>query len=128
MLLSHVVVHVRNIMSKDSFTEKFRVDMGLQNSVAPADRLKRIGIEPTGREEFQLPNGQVEEYQYAFAEMEFLGEIIGTRILFGPDDSEHLLGVMALQSAGFIVDRQKQTLRKMPALPLKTVVSAQIPL
>ncbi|HKY43695.1 MAG TPA: hypothetical protein VJM50_11405, partial [Pyrinomonadaceae bacterium] len=117
-----------NIDSKDSFTEKFRVDMELQNSIAPADKLKRIGIEPLGRREFQLPNGQVEEYEYAFAEMEFLDEIIGTRILFGADDSEHLLGVMALESAGFTVDRQQQTVRKLPALPLKTVISAEISL
>ena len=102
--------------------------MELQNSIAPADKLKRIGIEPLGRKEFQLLNGQIEEYEYAFAEMEFLDEIIVTRILFVPDDSEYLLGVMALQSAGFIVDREQQTVRKLPVLPLKTVVSARIPL
>jgi clan AA aspartic protease len=126
MGLTHVAVHVRNLTSKDSFTEDFLVDTGAWNSFAPTNMLKRIGIEPIGRTEFELANGQLEEYEYGIAEMEFLDEIIATRIIFGPDRTEPLLGVVALETAGFIVDPQHQTLRKLSIFPLKLAISARI--
>ena len=126
MGLTHVAVQVRNLTSKDSFTEDFLVDTGAWNSFAPANKLRRIGIEPVGKKEFELANGQVEEYEYGVAEMEFLDELIATRIIFGPDNTEPLLGVVALETAGFIVDPQQQTLRKLSVLPLKAVSSAKI--
>jgi hypothetical protein len=53
--------------------------------------------------------------------MSFLDEIIAIRIIFGPDGAEPFLGVLALWSAGFIVDRKHQAVRKLKARPLKRV-------
>ena len=126
MGLTHIAVQVRNLHSKQSFTAEFLVDTGAWNSFAPANELKRIGIEPIGKGEFELANGQREEYEYGYAELEFMDEIALARIIFGPDNTEPLLGVGALEDAGFLVDPKNQTLRKLSAFPLKTVTSAKI--
>ena len=125
MGLTHVAVQVRNLHSKEYFTAKFLFDTGAWNSFAPANELKRIGIEPIGKKLFELANGELEEYEFGYAELDFMDEIIATRIIFGPDGVEPLLGVLALESAGFIVDPQGQTLRKLTAFPLKRVNSAK---
>lgn len=126
MGLTHVKVKVRNLTSEDSFTADFLVDTGAWNSFAPTNKLNRIGIKPIGKKVFELANGQLEEYEYGFAEMTFMDELIATRIIFGPDDVEPLLGVVALETAGFIVDPQNHTLRKLKAIPLKKVSSAKV--
>lgn len=126
MGLTHIAVQVRKIKSKENFTAKFLVDTGAWNSFAPANELKKIGIEPIGKKVFELANGQLEEYEYGYAEMEFMDEVVLARIIFGPDNTEPLLGVAALEDAGFLVDPKNQTLRKLTVLPLKTVTSAKI--
>jgi hypothetical protein len=50
-----------------------------------------------------------------------MGEVVPMRIVFGPDDSKPILGVIALEAAGFIVDPKNETLRKLRARPLKRV-------
>jgi hypothetical protein len=40
-------------------------------------------------------------------------------VIFGPPESEPLLGVVALESVGLIVDPISKTLRRLPAIPLK---------
>jgi hypothetical protein len=49
-----------------------------------------------------------------------MDEVVPTRIIFGPDDIEPILGVVALEEAGFIVDPPNQRLRKLSVLPLKS--------
>jgi len=89
------------------------------DTMAPASALKKIGIKPVGKDLYELANGDVVEFEHGNAEMEFMGEIIATRILFGPDHSDPILGVVALEAAGFLVDPNNQTLRKLRARPLK---------
>ena len=73
-----------------------------------------------------MASGERVEYEYGIAEMTFMGEVIGTRIIFGPERCEPLLGVVALESAGFILDPKNQTLRKLRARPLKMATPAEI--
>ena len=40
-------------------------------------------------------------------------------MIFGPDDAEPLLGITALESVGITVDPVNQTVRRLPAVPLK---------
>ena len=70
----------------------------------------------------ELASGELVEYEYGSAELEFMGEQqIPIRIIFGPDDSKPLLGVIALEMAGYIVDPKNQTIRKLRARYLKRV-------
>ena len=48
-----------------------------------------------------------------------MDEVTAGRIIFGTDDVEPLLGVTALESAGITVDPATQTLKRLPAIPLK---------
>ena len=121
MGLTHVAVSLLNSDSKDTYNADFLVDTGTTHAMAPAPELRKIGIEPVGKDLFELANGELVEFEYGVAQLAFMNEIIGTRILFGPDGSEPILGVMALESAGFLVDPKNQTLRKLKARPLKRV-------
>ncbi|HET6853247.1 MAG TPA: aspartyl protease family protein [Pyrinomonadaceae bacterium] len=121
MGLTHVAVKLLHSDSTETYDADFLVDTGAWDTMAPASELKKIGIRPVGKDMYETANGDVVEYEYGNAEMKFMGEIIATRILFGPDHSEPILGVVALESAGFLVDPKNQTLRKLRARPLKRV-------
>ena len=87
--------------------------------MAPASELKRLGVKPLGSRKYELASGEFVEYQFGPAVISFLGELAVTEILFGPDNTEPILGCLALESAGFLVDPKNQMLRKLEALPLK---------
>jgi clan AA aspartic protease len=121
MGLTHVAVRLLNSESQETYNAEFLVDTGCMDTMAPASELKKIGIQPEGKDEYELASGERVEYEYGIARMEFMGEVIGTRIVFGPDNCEPLLGVVALESAGFIVDPKNQRLSKLRVRPLKRV-------
>ena len=122
MGLTHVAVRLFNSDSQDTYEANFLVDTSTMNTMAPAFELKKIGIQPVGKNLYELVNGEIVEYEYGNAEMRFMDEVVLVRIIFGPDDSEPFLGKVALLSAGFIVDPKDQTLRRLQARPLKRVV------
>ena len=55
------------------------------------------------------------------ARIELRGEIVGGTVLFGDADTEPLLGVTALESMGIEVDPRNQTLKRLPAVRLKSL-------
>ena len=121
MGLTHVAVGLFNSASPDTYEADFLVDTGAMDTMAPASDLKKLGIQPLGKDVYELANGELVEYEYGNAELRFMNQIVPIRIVFGPDGSEPILGVVALESAGFLVDPKNQTLRKLKARPLKRV-------
>ena len=119
MGLTHVVVKLRNSDSAEKYEANFLVDTGALLSMAPASELKKLGIKPLGKELYELANGDLQEYEHGEAKLSFMNEVVTTRILFGPEDIEPILGVVALETAGYLVDPSSQKLRKPRALPLK---------
>lgn len=105
--------------SKRTYREQFLVDTGAADSMAPASRLRSIGIKPIGERVYELADGTKQKYQFGLAEITFMNEITAGRVIFGPDDVEPILGVTALESAGITVDPANQALRRLPAIPLK---------
>ncbi|MBM4033908.1 MAG: clan AA aspartic protease [Planctomycetes bacterium] len=97
----------------------FVVDAGATDCMAPARELRRIGVTKRGRKTYELADGSPTEYDVGFAELEFMGEIVPARIIFGPDHCQPILGVLALESVGILVDPVSQTLTRLPALWLK---------
>jgi clan AA aspartic protease len=81
--------------------------------------LHAVGIEPKGARVFELADGSEVKLDVAGAEIEFMGEIVWTTVIFGPDDAEPLLGVTALESVGIEVDPRSQRLKRLPAARLK---------
>ena len=73
---------------------------------------------------YELADGTEVRMDVAAARLEFLGELTAGLIIFGEGDAEPLLGVTALESAGFEVDPQSQRLNKLPAVRLKAARSS----
>lgn len=121
MGLTHVSVTVSNLITQESFTANFLIDTGATEPMIPASELKRIGIQPVGKRIYELANGRHEEFEVGQAILSFWDETFPARIIFGPDGCEPILGVIALESAGFMVDPRNQTLTRLQAFPLKKI-------
>src|SRR5437870_12283547 len=117
---THVTVTVSNLQkSKPTYTASFLVDTGAMVCLAPAEELRKAGIEPEGREAYELANGAPVEYDYGFARVSFMGSDTVTKIIFGPNQVEPRLGVTGVESVGISVDPVTQTRKRYAALPLK---------
>ncbi len=116
----HVTVAVRpKLRSRKKFEDDFLVDTGATDCMAPGKQLRKAGISPVGRMNYELANGTTASYDFGLAVIEFMGEITSGRVIFGPDGCEPLLGVTALESVGILVDPANQKLKRLPAIPLK---------
>ena len=125
MGLIHVLVTLRSFGPVDAAYEAgFLVDTGATDSMAPTSALRRIGVAPVGRMVYELADGSAHEYEFGLARIEFMGEVTAGRVLFGPDGVEPLLGVTALESVGITIDPVTQTLKRLPAIPLKSLAGA----
>ncbi|HSZ56665.1 MAG TPA: clan AA aspartic protease [Tepidisphaeraceae bacterium] len=102
----------------------FLVDTGAIDCMAPAKHLREIGIMPRGKRTYELADGSEIILEIGVATVEFMGEVVGATIIFGDDDVEPILGVTALESVGIEVDPQNQRLKRLPAVRLKGMRSA----
>jgi clan AA aspartic protease len=114
-----VAVYPVGQTSKKKYEDLFLVDTGSIDCMAPASKLKEIGIQPRGRDVYELANGQPVEYEFGFAEISFMGSETVVQIIFGPENTEPILGVVALENAGIAVDPVSKTLKRMTAKSLK---------
>jgi clan AA aspartic protease len=120
MGLTHVTVRVSPLTSsKRGFQGEFLVDTGALDCLAPASALRKAGVKVEGRDVYELADGQTAEYSYGHVRVSFLGSSTVSRIIFGPEDVEPILGVVALESTGIAVDPVSKTLKRMAAKPLK---------
>lgn len=121
MGLIRVAVTIRRVDGEgDSYAADFLVDTGATDSMVPATALRRIGVEAAGRKAYEHADGSRHEYAFGLGRIELMGEVTAGRVLFGPDDAEPLLGVTALESIGITIDPASGTLRRLPAIPLKS--------
>jgi clan AA aspartic protease len=115
MGLTHVTVAISSTQwEAPAFESSFFVDTGATDTLVPADKLRKAGISPIGKMAYELANGDVIEYEFGIARIEFMGEVTAGRVIFGPPDSEPLLGVTALGSVGILVDTTNKTLKRLP--------------
>jgi clan AA aspartic protease len=114
----HMPVSVKTPGGSARYDALFLVDTGAIDSMAPASELERVGIQPAGRQMYELADGRLEEYAFGVAQIEFMGAITGGRVIFGPEGVEPFLGVTALEAGGITIDPATQTLRKLPAVRL----------
>src|SRR5215204_5304955 len=119
MGLTRIAVKLRNPGSNETFSQRFLVDTGATDSMVSTAVLKRIGIIPTGKRTYELATGELQEFEVGYAELSFMDDTIQTRVIFGPDNTEPILGAIALELAGLVVDPANETLRRLTALPLK---------
>lgn len=111
-----ITVAIRNPSEPDRVWEgEFLVDTGATDTLVPRQHLESIGIVPEGQRVYGLAGGQETRFDIAVARIEFMGEFVGGTVAFGNENADPLLGVTALESAGFQVDPHNQTLNKLPA-------------
>jgi len=120
MGLIHVTVSLRATeKSRKKYEANFLVDSGATDTLAPGSSLKKAGIKPVGKRTYELADGSPVEYSFGVALIEFMGEITAGRVIFGPEGTEPLLGVNALESVGIVIDPRNQQLKRLPAVSLK---------
>ena len=124
MGLTHVTVALKGLGgSNGTYEGDFLVDSGATDCLAPAAKLREIGVQPVGTMVYELADGTKHEYPFGLVEIRFMGEITAGRVLFGPDDVEPLLGITALESVGITIDPASRTLKRLPAIPLKMMAT-----
>ena len=120
MGMTHVTVTVRNPAKPGKTWEGlFLVDTGAVDTLVPGKFLRKIGIIPRAERTYELADGSEVKMGIATGELEFMGELVGTTLIFGADNAEPLLGVTALESVGIEVDPRSQKLKRLPATRLK---------
>ena len=117
---THVTVMVRNPAEPDRTWEGlFLVDTGAIDCLVPRKHLREIGLVPKAQRTYELADGSETKMDITTGEIEFMGEIVGSTIIIGPDDVEPILGVTALESVGIEVDPRTRRLKRLPAVRLK---------
>jgi len=120
MGLVYVTTEITNISGDGGcYSMPFLVDTGATDTVIPANELEKIGVAREDKQLYELANGSVISYDVGFALIRINGKKVAANVVFGENDSEPLLGVTVLESAGFIVDPTRQILKKVEAIPLK---------
>lgn len=123
MGMTHVTVTVRNPAEPErSWEGLFLVDTGAVDCLVPRRHLKEIGLEPKAQRTYELVDGTEVKMDITTAEIEFMGDLVGSTIIIGADDAEPILGVTALESVGIEVDPRSQRLKRLPAPRLKHIV------
>jgi clan AA aspartic protease len=111
---------IKAIGSQDGiFEAQFLVDTDATDTLVPVSALKKIGMKPIGKMAYELADGTVRELEFGLAQIEFMGEVTAGRVVFGPEGSEPLLGITAVESVGIVIDPANKTLKRLPAIPLK---------
>ena len=93
------------------------MDTGSIDCMAPGDKLLAAGVVPEGKNVYELANGP--PIEYGFARVAFFGGETVAQVIFGPAGTEAILGVVALENSGVVVDPVSRTLRRLHAKPLK---------
>lgn len=120
MGITQVTVTVRNPARPElSWEGLFLVDTGAVDCLVPRNRLVEIGLEPKAKRTYELADGSEVKLDITTADIEFMGDLVGSTVVFGSDDAEPILGVTALESVGIEVDPRSQRLKRLPATRLK---------
>ncbi|HKP83793.1 MAG TPA: retroviral-like aspartic protease family protein [Pyrinomonadaceae bacterium] len=119
MGLTRVAVELRKPGSKEALSQTLLVDTGATDSMISTSVLRRLGILPIDKRTYELATGELQDFEVGYAEMSFMDDTIQTRVIFGPDNTEPILGAIALELAGLMVDPSNEALRKIPGHPFK---------
>jgi clan AA aspartic protease len=120
MGVTHVTTRIQSLNRRGKpFQAEFLVDTGAIDCMAPASSLRAAGVKPEGKAVYELADGRPVEMQYGFARVSFVGAETVAQIIFGPEGCEPLLGVVALENTGIVVDPRSRLLRRLHAKPLK---------
>ena len=120
MGLTHVTTTIWNLSKQGQpYEAEFLVDTGAIDCMVPREALLAAGVGVERKKVYELANGEPVEYEVGFARVSFMGEETVAQVIFGPPNVEPILGVVALENTGIVVDPVSNTLKRLPAIPLK---------
>ena len=120
MGLRNVTTTIRKLAGRGKgYEADFLVDTVAVDCLAPAKALRKAGIKPEGKHVYELADGTPVELEYGFARISLMGQETVTPIVFGPEGSEPILGVLALEGLGISVDPKTRSLKRERARSLK---------
>lgn len=120
MGLTHISVAVSDLAKSGApYEGEFLVDTGAVDCLAPSDQLLAAGVRPEGKAVYELADGTPVELEYGFARIEFFGAETVAQVIFAAPGSEPILGAVALENVGVVVDPVSKTLKRLHAKPLK---------
>ena len=80
------------------------IDSGAEYSVVPREQLEVLGIKPYRTVRICLADGSLLERDAGDAFFHYQGEHAPSPVIFGEKDDEALLGVVTLETLGFMLD------------------------
>ena len=111
--LTYVPATVINPAEPDRTLEgRFLVDTGSMSCVVPESALLSIGIVPRAATDIFLFDGSSQRRFVADAQFELLDDSASSRVIFGEDGEELIIGLTLLESLGLIVDPFAEELHK----------------
>ena len=120
MGVTRVTATVRSLTGEgDGYEDEFLVDTGAIDCLVAKDKLREAKVPRERKKVYELANGEPVEYEIGFARVSFMGEETVVQVIFGPAGAEPILGVVALENVGIVVDPVSQRLKRLPASPLK---------
>ena len=113
-------VEVKDLAASGAgYSGRFLVDTGAMECLAPGDALRAAGVQVEGKEEYELADGSGVELEFGFCRVKVIGLETVTKIVFGDPGTEPLLGAIAMESLGVVVDPRTQTLKQLKRKALK---------
>jgi len=128
MGLIYTDVTIQSLHGKaGSIDSPFLVDTGAVDCLMSAERLREVGIEPESSDVYELADGRVLELPVGWARLGFMGTVAIAKVVFGPEGSEPILGVIALGTAGVTLDPLTNTLKRLTKRSLKAALATAQP-
>lgn len=105
MGLTKVSLKVKNATDPKRFIEEeFLVDSGAAYTVLSKKYVERLGLKPSFKRSFLLADGRTVTRPIGNAIIEFQGQEVASPVVLGKKDDSLLLGVLALEGLGFVLD------------------------
>ena len=111
-------MRVSSMDRKRSRDVEAMVDTGAFYTTLPGALLRELGVEPTGRQWFEVADGRVVPMDIGRAWVMIDGEEEITLVAFGPDNALTLLGAYTLEGLRLAADPTSQRLVPIQILPL----------
>ena len=110
-----VPIRVENLEDERFVDLEATVDTAATYTFVSEDTLDQLGVERAGQRAFELGDNRVVDYPIGYVRLRVNGDQVITFVVFGPKDSEPLLGVTALELLSLGVDPVNQRLVQVRA-------------
>src|SRR3989344_1462542 len=113
MGITSIAATVTSLDGKKKVSGKFMVDTGAAYTVVPYEMSRKLNLKPVKTQEFLLADGTSVKRKLGHAMVELDGEKAPTIVVIGEKGDSPLIGVLALEGMGLMVDPFKRKLRPM---------------